>query len=69
VTKAELPFEDLEQIYDLLAHTIDDVGERDTPVFLSKLVLLLSHRLGDVDLVRSAVEEAKRELGSESIKQ
>ena len=49
-----LPFADLEVVYDRLAEAIDAAGPERESLFLAKLALLLSRRLGE----RAAVEEA-----------
>jgi hypothetical protein len=60
--RATLPFEDLEQIFDLLAQAVDDVGIEQERLFLAKLALTLSHKLGDLDQITDAVEIARRDL-------
>jgi hypothetical protein len=40
--RATLPFEDLEQIFDLLAQAVDDVGIEQERLFLAKLALTLT---------------------------
>ena len=61
-----LPFEDLEQAFDLVAKSIDDVGEDREKLFLSKLVLALAHRVSDFETIEAAVEIAKRDLDNPS---
>jgi hypothetical protein len=60
--RATLPFEDLEQIFDLLAQAVDDVGIEQERLFLAKLALTLSHKLGDLDQITNAIEIARRDL-------
>jgi len=50
-----LPFEDLEDVYDLLSTTLDRVGEENHALFLAKLVMTMAHKCNDMDLVRDAV--------------
>lgn len=45
---APLPFEDLEQVYEHLAVAIDRAGEANEALFLTKLVMVMAHRAGDV---------------------
>ena len=54
--------EELEQVYELLAKAIDEVGVEHEAAFLTKLALVLAERLADPDLVREAVEIAKRDI-------
>ena len=49
-----MPFEDLEAAYEMLAMA---GAQRDT-LFLTRLVLLLSHELGDITAFRNAVGAA-----------
>lgn len=53
-----MAFAELEQVYDLLAETIDEVGEKNESLFLSKLALTLAHELGDLEKVREAIRIA-----------
>lgn len=48
----EMPFSDLEEVYELLADGIDRAGPQREAVFLAKLAMLLAHRLGDPVSVR-----------------
>ncbi len=43
-----LPFEALERVYDQLAAAIDRAGEANEALFLTKLVMVMAHRAGDV---------------------
>lgn len=61
-----LPFEDLERVFDLVAKSIDDVGEDQERLFLSKLVLALAHRISDFQTIEASVEIAKRDLDNPS---
>jgi len=60
--RASLPFEDLEQVFEMLAQAIDAVGADQERLFLAKLALTLSHKLGDLDQINDAIEIARRDL-------
>jgi hypothetical protein len=60
--RATLPFEDLEQVFETLAQAIDDVGAEQERLFLAKLALALSHKLGDLDQIAEAIAIARRDL-------
>jgi hypothetical protein len=53
-----LEFAELEQVYDLLAQAIDQVGQDGEVLFLSKLCITLAHRSGDLDAVEEAIRIA-----------
>ena len=53
-----MPFEDLEAAYEMLAMAIDSAGAQRETLFLTRLVLLLSHELGDITAFRNAVGAA-----------
>lgn len=53
-----MPFEDLEAAYEMLAIAIDSAGAQRETLFLTRLVLLLSHELGDITAFRNAVGAA-----------
>ncbi|MFK5977357.1 MAG: DUF2783 domain-containing protein [Rhizobiaceae bacterium] len=53
---------DLEIIYEVLAQKLDDVGEENVDLYLAKLVLLLSHQIGDAAPVLEAIESAAQSL-------
>lgn len=57
-----LAFAELEQVYELMARAVDRVGADNEALFLSKLSMILAHRLGDLQAVREALEIAAREL-------
>jgi len=57
-----LAFNELEQVYDLMARAIDEAGEGNEALFLSKLGLPLAPRLGDLDAVREAIGIAAKGL-------
>jgi hypothetical protein len=56
-----LPVEDLEALWERLAHAVDEAGEQRT-LFLAKLALLLADRLGDRAAAEDAIEAALRDL-------
>ena len=49
---------ELERIYEALAHKLDEVGQGDSELYLAKLVLLLAHSVGDVDVVEKHIADA-----------
>lgn len=53
-----MPFEDLEAAYEMLAMAINSAGAQRETLFLTRLVLLLSHELGDITAFRNAVGAA-----------
>lgn len=57
-----MPFEDLEAAYEMLAMAIDSAGAQRETLFLTRLVLLLSHELGDITAFRNAVGAALEDL-------
>jgi hypothetical protein len=58
----KLPFDDFEIAYSTLAEAIDQAGEKNETVFLTKLVLLLAHEKADVDAFQHAVRSALQDL-------
>lgn len=64
--RSGLPFEDLEQVFETLAQAIDEVGAGQERLFLAKLALTLSHKLGDLDQITDAIEIARRDLDTSS---
>jgi hypothetical protein len=58
--KKPLEFAELEQVYDLVAQAIDALGQENEALFLSKLVITLAHRVGDLESVGDAVRIASR---------
>lgn len=54
-----LKFSELEQVYDLVAQAIDEVGEDNESLFLGKLCIVLAHRVGDLVSVAEAVRIAR----------
>lgn len=63
MTDTTLPFADLERVYEHLAETLDVLPEEQERLFLAQLALALAHRVGDIEQVMSAVEEARRGVG------
>jgi len=59
MTTPTLPFVDLEQAYERLAETLDDLPEAQESHFLAQLALALAHRVPDVDQVMAAIDEAR----------
>ena len=57
-----MPFEDLEAAYETLATAIDEAGEQGEALFLTRLVLLLAHEIGDIAVFRKAVAAAREGL-------
>ncbi|MCB1847247.1 MAG: hypothetical protein KDI04_07615 [Halieaceae bacterium] len=57
-----LAFNELEQVYELMARAIDEAGAENEALFLGKLGITLAHRLGDLDAVREAIGIAARGL-------
>jgi hypothetical protein len=53
-----MPFEDLESAYETLAMAIDSAGVQREALFLTRLVLLLGHQVGDATAFRNAVKAA-----------
>ena len=52
----------VETIYEALATRLDAVGDQKRELFLAKLVLLLSHDLGQVDCVLRRIDDACNDL-------
>ena len=50
-----LPFEHLEETYELLAAAIARLEPGREAVFLAKLTLCLAQRLGDIEAIRESV--------------
>lgn len=60
---ATLPFEELEEVYEILAHALDRVGEDNHALFLAKLAVTMAHKCNDMNLVRDAVAIAMEDGG------
>jgi hypothetical protein len=50
-----MPFEQLEAVYEELAAAIDGAGAEREALLLTKLCMLLAHRLGDLQTVRECL--------------
>ena len=55
-------FADLEAVYEKLATAIDAAGAEKAPVYLAKLVLLLSDQIGDSQMVLRAIDDCLHDL-------
>ena len=55
-------FADLETVYEKLATAIDAAGAEKAPVYLAKLVLLLSDQIGDPQKVLRAIDDCLHDL-------
>jgi hypothetical protein len=61
-----MSFEDLEQVYERLAQAIDQAGRANEALLLSKLVLLLARRQGDLPGFEESVTAALADLPARS---
>ncbi|MFY0991687.1 hypothetical protein [Halomonas sp. C05BenzN] len=59
MTRATLPFADLERVYEALATTLDALPEAQERLFLAQLALALAHRVPDASQVMTAIDEAR----------
>lgn len=50
--------DDIEVIYEALATAIDTAGEQREALFLTRLALLLGHRLGNITAFQEAIGTA-----------
>lgn len=55
-----LPFAELEEVYEQLAETLDELPESQESLFLAQLALALAHRIADKEQVVAAIEEARQ---------
>jgi hypothetical protein len=55
---SKMPSEDFEAAYEVLATAIDSAGAQQEALFLTRLALVLSHELGDINVFRRAIETA-----------
>jgi hypothetical protein len=53
-----MPFEELESAYESLATAIDTAGIQQETLFLTRLALVLSHELGDIEAFKAAIRTA-----------
>ena len=58
----EMGFEHLEMAYEALAGAIDRAGPKNEALFLTKLVILLTHKSGDLDAFSEALKIAMQDL-------
>lgn len=58
----DMSFDHLELAYEALANAIDKAGPANEALFLTKLVILLTHRAGDLDVFSEALKTAMRDL-------
>ncbi|WP_321394898.1 DUF2783 domain-containing protein [Emcibacter sp.] len=63
--KTNMPFEELEKIYDRLAEALDKAGEDKHALFLARLVMVLAQQSGDPEMVREAIRNASDGLPQE----
>lgn len=61
-TASTLVIAGLETVYDTLAAAIDEAGESQSELFLTKLALLQAQALGDADVFRQQVQAALKDL-------
>ena len=60
--RSGLSLQDLEEVYDALAHAIDNIGPQKAPLMLTKLALLCAHELGDSKLFQKQLKIASIDL-------
>ena len=59
---SEMPFDQLEEVYEALAKALDRVGPEQEAVFLTKLVLTMAQRTGSLDAFSKSLKIALRDL-------
>lgn len=57
-----MPFDELERVYERLANAIDQAGPEATPLFLVKLVLILSNHCADSSFAIGAVDSCLKSI-------
>ena len=62
MTTKTLAFEDLEKVYELLDAAIDAVREKKETLLLSKLCLILAHRVGELGQLEETIRVAQQNL-------
>jgi len=62
MTRENLAFADLEIVYDRIAEAIDRAGPAREALFLAKLAMVLSHKLGDRGEIEDAIDIALRDI-------
>ena len=60
-----MSFEHLEQVYERLAHAIDQAGPANEALLLTKLVLLLARRQDDLAVFDESLASALADLSSQ----
>ena len=50
--------QELDDVYTKLGYALTEVGEKDTPMVLARLVLLLMQRVGDAPAISLAIDAA-----------
>ena len=58
---SRLRFEQLENLYDELAHALDAVPDGHESVFLAKLVLSMAHEFGQPERVSALIQQCLHE--------
>lgn len=64
---SNMPSEDFEAAYEVLATAIDSAGSQHEALFLTRLALVLGHELGDIVVFRNAVRTALEGLEQASL--
>jgi len=59
----EMPFEELEAVYEHLVKALDAVGEDRHALLLARLVMILAWQSGDIHKVDQAIRDAAAEMG------
>ncbi len=62
----ELPNDQFEQAYDLIAAALDRVGPERERLFLARLALALAHRLPDIKALEQALVIAESDVNAGS---
>jgi hypothetical protein len=60
-----LPFNDLEKVYEMVADAIDRVGPENESLFLAKFVMTLAHEINSLEAVEHALATALANLDNE----
>jgi hypothetical protein len=63
-----MPFEDFETAYETLAIAIDQAGPEREALFLTRLALVLGHKLGDITAFANAIGTALEGLDQDAIR-
>lgn len=50
--------QELDDVYTKLGYALTEVGEKDTPLVLARLVLLLMQKIGDAPAISLAIDAA-----------